>query len=362
MLALTVVPGEAGSARLQDLPTQDTAGRRGAGTDAAAGAILVRTLEVGVCGTDREICAGEFGVAPQGESELILGHEFIGEVRHDGGGFSAGDLVTATVRRGCGACRACAESSPDACDTGDYLERGITRLHGFARELVLEDPAQLIPVPRELGRLGVLSEPASVSARAIRHALTVGSRQIWEPRRALVLGCGAIGMLAAYMLRLRDLEVWAASTAPAGGSRAALVALAGARHVSSLDTPPAELAHDVGGFDLVIEATGDAQVMLDALGLLRRNGVACLLGLDGSDRSVSIPAGLIGIDTVIQNRVLLGSVNASLEDWHTATDELNSIRRRWPDALGAMVGLRVAPDRFHEALEFDGVKATVRFA
>ena len=62
--------------------------------------------------------------------------------------------MTATVRRPCGHCLACDEESPDSCLTGDYSERGITRLDGFARELVAEDPAQLVPIPRSLGRLG----------------------------------------------------------------------------------------------------------------------------------------------------------------------------------------------------------------
>ncbi len=122
-------------------------------------------LEVGVCGTDREISEGHFGVPPEGEATLVLGHELLGLVERDGQGFARGDLVTAVVRRSCSHCGACEEGSPDSCLTGDYHERGITRLHGFARELVAEDPTQLIAIPRSLGRLGVLAEPASICAR-----------------------------------------------------------------------------------------------------------------------------------------------------------------------------------------------------
>jgi glucose 1-dehydrogenase len=322
--------------------------------------VRLRTLEVGVCGTDREISEGVFGAAPEGEEELILGHEFLGRVEQDGDGFSAGDLVTATVRRGCGHCEACAESSPDACDTGDYTERGITGLHGFAREVVVEDPDALIAVPDSLGRLGVLSEPTSICARGIRHALHIGRRQVWTPRRALVLGPGAIGLLSTYLLRLQGLEVWTAGRRPRG-PRAELVEACGARYVSSSETPLADLRDDVGGFDLVIEAAGDAQLMLDALGLLRRNGVGCLLGLDGREQRIAIDGPVVGVDSVIENRVLFGSVNAHREDWHAAVEGLEEIRRRWPDELDAMVGLRVAPDRFAEAFGFRGVKATLVF-
>jgi threonine dehydrogenase-like Zn-dependent dehydrogenase len=343
--ALLTTPGQAGSTRIGtvDEPSGD--------------GVRIRTLEVGVCGTDREISQGEFGVAPDGEEQLIIGHEFLGEVLEDAGDFSAGQLVTATVRRSCHHCEACAEGSPDACGTGRYTERGITRLHGFAREVVVEDPSQLIPVPAQLGRLGVLAEPTSICARGIRHALAIGHRQVWRPRRALVIGAGAIGMLATYLLRLDGLDVWVASLDPPGSRRAQLVTACGAHYVSSEETRLDEM----GGFDVVIEAAGDAQVMLDTLGLLRRNGVGCLLGIDGHERTVQLDGPVIGVDAVLENRVLFGSVNAHPQDWRTAVESLDELRRRWPDELDALVGLRVPPDRFADAFGFDGVKATLVF-
>ena len=120
MLALVTRPGTAHSTRVADVPA----------VMAREGEILVRTLEVGVCGTDREISEGLFGVPPQSGGELVLGHEALAVVERDGHGFRRGELVTATVRRSCGHCIACAEQSPDSCLTGDYSERGITRLHG----------------------------------------------------------------------------------------------------------------------------------------------------------------------------------------------------------------------------------------
>ena len=94
------------------------------------------------------------------------------------------------------------------------------------------------------------------------------------------------------------------------------------------DVTTAELAADVGGFDLVLEATGDAQVMLDTLGLLRRNGVACLLGLDGHDQQVTIDGRIIGIDAILENRVLFGSVNAARIDWLTKRRSPSAASRR----------------------------------
>jgi threonine dehydrogenase-like Zn-dependent dehydrogenase len=325
---------------------------------ADGGTVLVRPLEVGVCGTDREISEGLFGVAPDLEEALVLGHELLGVVARDGHGFAAGDLVAATVRRSCGRCAPCAAGAPDACDTGDYRERGITRLHGFAAELAAEAPEHLVAVPRSLGRLGVLAEPASVAERGLRHIRAIGGRQPWGPRRALVVGTGAIGMLGTYLLRMDGFDVWAAARS-AGGEKARLVEACGARPVATSETALAALAADVGGFDVVLEAAGDAQLMLDALTLLRRNGVACLLGIDGRPREVRIEGRVLGVDAILQNRALFGSVNAHRDDWTAAVEHLDRARERWPEALEAFIGLRVPLDGFADAFAFGGVKATL---
>jgi glucose 1-dehydrogenase len=350
--ALVTTPGRPGSTRIA---TVEDPPRR-------PGAVPIRTLEVGVCGTDREIDAGEFGTPPPGESDLVLGHELLGEVAADGGGFTAGDLVTATVRRSCGHCGACAEGAPDACDTGDYTERGITGLQGFAGELVVEDAEHVVAVPPALGRLGVLAEPGSICARAIRHTTAIGNRQPWRPVRALVIGAGAIGMLATYMLRLADHDVWAVARSEPSSEKGRLVTAAGARYVSTGDTPLAAVAEEAGGFDIVIEAAGNAEMMVEAIAALRRNGVACLLGLDAHAHRVELDGTLLGRDLVIENRVVFGSVNAHRTDWVSAVEALEAMQQRWPEAMEQLVGLRVEPDRFSEAFGYRGVKATLHFS
>jgi threonine dehydrogenase-like Zn-dependent dehydrogenase len=337
--ALVVEPGVAHSTRVEDVDEPKGDG------------VLLRVLEVGVCGTDREIDEGLFGVAPDDAKQLVIGHESLAEVARDGHGFSKGDLVCATVRRSCGHCIACDEGSPDSCLTGDYSERGITRLDGFARELLLEHPDQLVPIPRSLGRLAVLAEPTSICTRAIRHALTIGARQPWEPKRALVTGAGAVGLLSTMLLRLEGLDVWVASLEPTSPIAEAL----GAHYVSTKTTD----LGDLGAFDLVIEAAGSAQLMLDALGLLGRSGVACLLGIDGREGQAHIENKVIGVDAVLENRVLFGSVNARRDDWVTGVDALDRARQQFPGALEELIGLRVPLDRFAEAFAYRGGKATL---
>lgn len=338
MQALLVEPGRAGSARVGDIAADEDG-------------VLVRVLEVGVCGTDREIVHGLFGIAPDGEDALVLGHEMLGVVERDGAGFARGDLVTATVRRSCGHCIACAQGSPDACLTGDYSERGITRLHGFARELVGEDPAQLVPVPRALRELGVLVEPAADCVRALRHAQAIGARLPRETRRALVTGAGTIGTIVTYLLRLDGIDVVTVSLEPSHP----IVEASGAEYVSTADTDLAGL----GTFDLVVECAGDAHLTAAALRLLGRSGIACILGIDGRDQEVPVDGRTLGVDFVLENRVLFGSVNARRSDWDGAVAGLDAIRRRWPGALEQLIALRVPIDRFEDALAFRGGKAAL---
>jgi threonine dehydrogenase-like Zn-dependent dehydrogenase len=352
VLGLVTTPGRANTTHVAELPDP----RPGPGE------LMLRTLEVGVCGTDREISEGTFGVAPEGAERLLLGHELLAAVERDGHGYARGDLVAATVRRSCGHCEACADGSPDACHTGDYSERGITRRDGFASELATERAEHLVAIPRPLGRLGVLAEPASICARAIRHTRAVGERQPWRTERALVIGAGAIGMLCTYFLRLEGFEVWVSERAPRTSPKARLVEACGARYVQAAEMPLDALVAEAGGFDLAIEAVGDAQVMLETLGLLRHNGVACLLGVDGRRRDVSLDGHVLGVDTILQNRALIGSVNAHVRDWEAAVERLEAARRRWGDALEEVVGLRVPVHSFQEAFDFKGVKATLRFA
>src|SRR5262245_4355375 len=106
--------------------------------------VKVRMLDVGVCGTDREICSFEYGTPPVGSPHLVIGHESLGEVVEIGPEVHRvriGDLVVPMVRRPCPHkhCLACGKGRQDFCYTGDFRERGIKGMHGFMTELVVDD-------------------------------------------------------------------------------------------------------------------------------------------------------------------------------------------------------------------------------
>jgi threonine dehydrogenase-like Zn-dependent dehydrogenase len=196
MGAVAVVPGTKDSLHVRkDVPAPERQGDD----------VLVRVLEAGVCGTDAEIHQGLYGEAPAQSPYLVLGHENLGVIEWcpPGSGLSLGDLVVATVRRGCAQrCRACVSDQNDMCLTGSFTERGIRGRHGFMCERYAESADYLIRLPPSLRRVAVLMEPTSVVEKGIEQALRFQQRVTWQARKAVVLGAGPVGLLAALVLRI----------------------------------------------------------------------------------------------------------------------------------------------------------------
>lgn len=331
MRAVTVVPLQAGSVDLTDLPEPPE----------ADGPVLVRTLAVGVCGTDAEIIAGDYGWAPPGEERLAIGHESIGEVLEapDGSGLSAGDLVVAIVRRPCDHCANCAAGEWDMCRSGDYTEWGIKAHHGYARERYRITPGFVVPVERSLGQLGVLLEPTTVVAKAWDHIERIGRRAEWSPTTVLVTGAGPIGLLAALLGRQRGLEVHVLDQVT-GGLKPELVAALGAtyHHGTIADTG----VHA----DVTIECTGVGQLVFDAMEHAGPNGVVCLTGVSSGGRTIPVDAGTLNRQMVLENDVVFGSVNANRRHYELGAEALAAADPGW---LGRLITRRVPLSSWRDA-------------
>ncbi|MEO8127712.1 MAG: alcohol dehydrogenase catalytic domain-containing protein [Bryobacteraceae bacterium] len=283
--------------------------------------VLFRILEVGVCGTDRELANFRFGEPPAGEEFLILGHEALGEVIAAGSAvheLKPGDLVVPTVRRACvPACVSCARSRRDLCVTGAYTERGILQAHGYFADFAVDEAADLIRIPAGLAGFGVLVEPLSVVEKAIQTALRIHEPGVGS---AIVTGAGPIGILAALALQLRGIEVTVASLEPENSPRAALIREAGIRYTTFGATAVKA--------DIVIEATGAPSAALQSVRMLRPLGTMIALGACVADGRISF------LDLVVHNQTIAGSVNASPESFAQAVDDLG----RFPAAtLRAMI-------------------------
>jgi threonine dehydrogenase-like Zn-dependent dehydrogenase len=334
--------------------------------------LLIRVLEVGICGTDRAIVRGEGGEPPPGDDYLVLGHEMLGEVVAAGdtaaSGYAPGDLVVCTVRRACGLpdCPTCAHGESDLCYTGKYTERGIFHAHGYMTSRVVESAEYAVKLPPHLRPYGVLMEPTTVVEKAILESVLVQHRLDWIKelsgertmardwrfvRRALVAGAGPIGMMAAFVLRLHDVETHVTDVVPADGYKASVVGSIGARYWNVLETPAAEVAKQTGNIDLIVEATGIAQVAYELLNALGVNGVLVFTGVPG-DRGgeFQMQGGHLMRQQVLWNQVVMGSVNANRSYFLQAVKDLGEMAQRWPDALARIITAHHPMEDFATAL------------
>jgi threonine dehydrogenase-like Zn-dependent dehydrogenase len=310
--------------------------------------VLVRVRQVGICGTDREIASFHYGFAPPGSDALVLGHEALGEVIETGAAvrtLKPGDLVAITVRRPCleDTCPACRAERQDFCVSGRYRERGIREADGFMTELIVEEERYLVRVPPTLADVGVLVEPLTVAAKGSLELGTILRRFPWEPMgvRALVLGAGPIGLLAAMMLEARHIQTWVYSREPKNSPRAELVRAFGGNYVSGGDTPPSELA-SIGPFDLVFEAVGNAKVAFAALDALAPNGVCILSGIPGGQSPFEIDLNGIMRNIVLKNQTIFGTVNASRSTFEASVRQLEQFMAIFPDAVQQLITHKVS--------------------
>src|SRR5918994_2137921 len=290
MRALTVLPGQPGSARFEQVPEPDL----------RDGSVLVGTLAVGVCGTDVEIVGGGYGWAPPGKERLILGHESLGHVLEapTGSGVERSDLVVGIVRRpDPEPCPSCAVGEWDMCRNGRYTERGIKELDGYASEHFRIEPEYVVKVDPELERVGVLLEPTSIVAKA------------WE----LI---DRIGTLEEAMKK---------------------------------------------DADVVVEATGVAQVVVDVIRHNAPSGIVCLTGVPSEGPTLEINAANTATRFVLENRVVFGTVNANRRHYRAAAEAL---ARADPGWLERIITRRVPPEQWSDALERrpDDVKTVIDFS
>ncbi len=348
MRAITVAPG-GGPASVKDVPEPSP----------SQGAVLARTIALGVCATDREIVAGHFGAAPSGEDWLILGHESLGRVQSapPESGLQPGDLVVGIVRRPDPApCPACAAGQWDMCHNGRYSERGIKGLHGYGSDLFRVEEGFAVKVDPTLGRLGVLLEPASILAKAWEEIALFERRAPLPARRSLlVTGAGPIGLLAAMMGAQRGFDVHVFDRA-ADGAKPALVRDLGATwHDGAIRDAVQRLAPDV-----VIECTAAPALVRDLLGHTAATGIVCLVGVSTPGLMLDADMGWINRTLVLNNQVVFGTVNANRRHYEQAAVALARADSKW---LERLITRRVPLDRWEEALQAqpDDVKVVVEF-
>lgn len=344
MKALTVVPLTKGSARLDDVdepPESD-------------GPVLVETLAVGICGTDIEILSGEYGWPPPGRDRLVLGHESLGRVLEapPDSNLAKGDFVVGIVRRPDPVpCSNCAVGEWDFCRNGQYTERGIKQHDGYLSERYRIQPEYVVAVDPQLGFLGVLLEPTSVVAKAWEQVDRIGGRAHWDPKTVVVTGAGPIGLLAAMLGVQRGLDVHVIDQVTSGLKPDLVAELGATYHTGAI--PDA-----VKDPDVIIECTGVATLVLDAMEHAGPGGVVCLTGVSSGGHAISVDEGSLNRTMVLENEAVVGSVNANRRHYQAAADGLAHADQAW---LGKLITRRVPLASWQLALDRkpDDVKVVI---
>jgi threonine dehydrogenase-like Zn-dependent dehydrogenase len=333
--------------------------------------VLLRVLRVGVCGTDREICAFDYGTPPARSEYLVLGHESLTEVVSAGpaaSGFAPGQLVVPMVRLPCSdpACDACRAGRQDFCVTGGYTERGIRGAHGFMTERVVDAARWLVPVPETLRDVGVLVEPLTIAEKALLEVRRMMDRMPWRGDslaglHAMVLGGGPVGLLGAMALRVAGCRVTLVSRQPATDVRAGLLEAIGGRYASTVGTTLTALVPSLGRVDLVYEAVGADAPAFEVLSALGPNAIFVFTGVPGRRGAPDIDGGAVMRSVVLNNQVVLGTVNAGRDAYEAAVADLGRFMTSWPGAVRALITNRVTLDTVSAALTTrgDGIKTVV---
>jgi threonine dehydrogenase-like Zn-dependent dehydrogenase len=344
----------------------------------ATGELLCRSVELGICGTDREILASRTPRVPDGAEFLVLGHECLARVEAVGEGiddFAAGDWVVPVVRRPKPIVASIANPPRvDMLAWGDYTERGIVHEHGFSAAWWLDRPEFLFPVAEAIRPIAVLAEPIAVAEKGINEAIALQRARLGEHTwrdaspRVLVTGMGPIGFAALVACRCRDWDVTIYGRDDPDSSRAELARSFGGRYLSALKTPWAELAApgvpETDGFDLVLECTGSDVVMTWAATGIAARGVMVWLGSSRRSEPVVHDMATMMRNGLLRNQVFVGCVNAAPRDFRAALDDLAQLDGSHPESIRRMITDRVSR---HDApwhyvnRKPDGIKVVVDF-
>ena len=341
MKAGIVTPGQKDSARLieMDMPV------------ISSGQALVRLLELGIDGTDIEINRGEYGETPPDKDFIILGHEAVGQIENPGTTeLGKGDFVVPMVRRP-DDCVNCQRGQLDMCLVGNYRECGIKGAHGFLREYLAEDVDFLVPVPKELRNIAVLTEPTSIATKGIEQAMEFHNRSANPINIAVVLGAGPLGLLTTALLKLYDYNIYTLDVVPRSSVKAQLVESVGANYVDGNVSSVVSLPDKIGNLDLIMEATGNSTVAFQAMSVLGTNGILCLMGVSTGQKPLEVNASCLNMQMVLGNKMVFGTVSSNRGHFERSVESLIHIEERWPGWLSRLITRRLTLDKFRDALD-----------
>lgn len=272
----------------------------------AAGEVLVRVGECGICGSDLKMWSGTHAFM---RPPIVMGHEVVGVVESVGEGveLERGQAVTLFPPIGCGGCFHCASGREQLCEEMEFF--GGQRAGGLA-DYLLAPASHVIPIPERVPpELRVLIEPLSVAV----HGVARGAPDPGD--RCVVVGAGPVGLFTALVLRTRGVaQVVVADVLP---ERVARAAEAGFEALDvreeSLDAGVSRLIRPEGA-DVVFECVGSQETIGASLAATRKGGRTVIVGNAPAEIAVD------GLALQRGDRSLVGVLMYDLQDFGTAMD------------------------------------------
>ena len=273
---------------------------------AADGEVVLKIEAVGICGSDMHAYHGH---DPRRKPGLVLGHEFCGEVvesKHPH--YKIGQRVTGNPLITCGICEYCVTGRNNLCSNRTMV--GMTRPGAFAQYMSIP-ASSLVDIPQDMSaRVAALTEPAATAVHAINLSLKNLARPLPECK-TLVIGGGAIGMLAALLLKNYGVARLTVSEANALRLQSVQTHV-GCEVVNPITHPIAE-----SQYDYVIDAVGSKITRKTAFQAIKPGGVIMHIGLQDWDSEIDMRK------LTLAEITLLGTYTYSTADLRATVQKLS---------------------------------------
>jgi len=247
----------------------------------AAGEVLIKIIQVGVCGTDLHVHHGDFNAT----FPLIPGHEAVGTVAALGEGvgrFTLGEQVTINPNIPCRRCSYCRSGRVILCENA----KGAGSTYpGFFAEYACVSELLVFSVEGLPLDAAMFTEPTACAMHGVE---TLGIR---PGSTALVIGAGPTGLLLAQLIASSG----ASSVTVADRVEFKLAVAAYLGVTNTILVPPGtpqDTAHalrgDTDGYDIVVEATGSTAVGNLCVPLARNGGTVMIYGVTRAEETINI--------------------------------------------------------------------------
>ncbi len=276
------------------------------------GEVLVAVSHTAVCATDHDVVSGRLGYFESGLSTfpIVPGHEFSGHIAAMGAkvtDFSEGDSVVVECIQSCGTCDACASGNFIGC--AERTEVGVMRHNGAYAEFMVSSSRFVHKLPADADMMrAALTEPTAVCLKGLRRLDRILTGRKTQGMHCVVLGAGPLGHLCALILDKRGFDVTAFDRNPARR-----------KEFDGTNIKTDDQLSSLSGFDVIIEITGDPDVLDHALHHSPANATLLLLGLPYAKREFSFEA------IAAYDKTVVGSVGSSKEDFQDAIKLLPSL-------------------------------------